>query len=138
MVFTVNIGVTLQRLALENLEEDQRIRKNQRATAPLAARVPRFATIPGVPWHLLEAILRTLLIDNARCIATFDHVNPALARELRDASIFIQGHRILAMGPAAELPQIADEVIDARRGASAGPQGHRPSDGGHVRRSGVV
>ncbi|WP_296490922.1 8-oxoguanine deaminase [Rhodoferax sp.] len=58
--------------------------------------------------------MRTLLIQNARCVATFDHPNPALARELSDASILIQGHRIQAIGPAAELPQTADEVIDAR------------------------
>ncbi|MDO8317854.1 MAG: 8-oxoguanine deaminase [Rhodoferax sp.] len=58
--------------------------------------------------------MRTLLIQNARCIATFDHINPALAHELRDASILIQGHRIMVIGPAAELPQTADEVIDAR------------------------
>jgi 8-oxoguanine deaminase len=80
----------------------------------MGARVTTFATINAVPCHLLKALLRTLLIHNARCVATFDHVNPALARELRDASIFIRGHRIVAMGPAAELPPTADEVIDAR------------------------
>jgi 8-oxoguanine deaminase len=74
----------------------------------------RFATITGLQPRLPRTLLRTLLIHNARCIATFDHANPGLARELHDASIFIQGHRIIAMGPAEDLPQTADEVIDAR------------------------
>jgi len=58
--------------------------------------------------------MNTLLIHNARCIATFDHASPQLAHELRDASILVRGHRIEAVGPAADLPQMADEVIDAR------------------------
>jgi 8-oxoguanine deaminase len=58
--------------------------------------------------------MRTLLIKNAPCVATFDHAQPSAAREFRDASLFIRGHRIEAMGPAADLPQTADEVIDAR------------------------
>ena len=60
----------------------------------------------------------TLLIHNARCIATQDHADPTLARELRNASIFIQGNRIAFVGPDAELPPEAlqaDEVIDARQ-----------------------
>jgi cytosine/adenosine deaminase-related metal-dependent hydrolase len=56
----------------------------------------------------------TLLIRNADCVATFDHPDPAQARELRQASVFIRDHRIEAIGPAAELPASADEVIDAR------------------------
>ena len=56
----------------------------------------------------------TLLIRNADCIATFDHLDPNQARELRQASVFIRDHRIEAIGPAAELPATADEVIDAR------------------------
>ena len=56
----------------------------------------------------------TLLIRNADCVATFDHADPAQARELRQASVFIRDHRIEAIGPAAELPATADEVIDAR------------------------
>jgi cytosine/adenosine deaminase-related metal-dependent hydrolase len=52
----------------------------------------------------------TLLIRNARCVATFDDTR----RELTDASVFIRDHLIGAIGPAAELPQTADEVIDAR------------------------
>ncbi|MDD2924874.1 8-oxoguanine deaminase [Rhodoferax sp.] len=58
--------------------------------------------------------MRTLLIKNARCIATFDHPNPALARQWADASILVRGHRIETIGPATDLPQTADEVIDAR------------------------
>jgi 8-oxoguanine deaminase len=53
--------------------------------------------------------VRTLLIRDAACVATLDDAG----RELRDASIFIRGHRIEAIGPAADLPQEADEVISA-------------------------
>ena len=56
----------------------------------------------------------TLLIRHADCVATFDHPDPAHARELRQASVFIRDHRIEAIGPAAKLPATADEVIDAR------------------------
>ncbi|MFZ4286697.1 8-oxoguanine deaminase [Variovorax sp. HJSM1_2] len=58
--------------------------------------------------------MSTLLIHNAHCVATFDHADPSQASELRDASIFIRDHRIEAIGPAADLPPTADEVIDAR------------------------
>ncbi|MCE1190720.1 MAG: 8-oxoguanine deaminase [Acidovorax sp.] len=51
---------------------------------------------------------RTLLLRNARCVATFDEQR----RELSDASVFIRDHRIEAIGPAAELPDQADEVLD--------------------------
>jgi cytosine/adenosine deaminase-related metal-dependent hydrolase len=60
------------------------------------------------------ANMPTLLIQNARCIATFDQANPLAARELHDASIFIRGNIIEAIGPAADLPHTADEVINAR------------------------
>jgi len=56
----------------------------------------------------------TLLIRNADCIATFDHLDPNQARELHQASVFIRDHRIEAIGLAAELPATADKVIDAR------------------------
>ena len=59
-----------------------------------------------------------LLIENARCVATFDHADPALGRELRDASLFIVDGRIAFVGPTADLPpeaRMANEVIDARR-----------------------
>ena len=54
--------------------------------------------------------MKSLLIRNADCVATFDDAR----RELRGASVLVRGHRIEAIGPAAELPQQADEVIDAR------------------------
>lgn len=54
--------------------------------------------------------MKSLLIRNADCVATFDDAR----RELRGASVLVRGHRIEAIGPAAELPQRADEVIDAR------------------------
>ena len=57
---------------------------------------------------------KTLLIRNARCVATFDNTDPLRARALRDASLFIRGNLIEAIGAAADLPQTADEVIDAR------------------------
>ncbi|WPB57699.1 8-oxoguanine deaminase [Xylophilus sp. GOD-11R] len=53
---------------------------------------------------------RTLLIRNARCIATQDDAGT----ELRDASILIRGKVIEAIGPADAMPLMADEVIDAR------------------------
>jgi 8-oxoguanine deaminase len=52
----------------------------------------------------------TLLIRDADCIATFDDAG----RELRRSSILIRDRRIEAIGPASELVQQADEVIDAR------------------------
>lgn len=54
--------------------------------------------------------MTTLLIRNATCVATLDDTQ----REWRDASVFIRGNLIEAVGPAADLPQTADEVIDAR------------------------
>ena len=53
--------------------------------------------------------MRTLLVRNADCIATQDDART----ELRGASVFVRGARIEAIGPAADLPQEADEVIDA-------------------------
>jgi 8-oxoguanine deaminase len=52
----------------------------------------------------------TLLVRRARCIATQDHER----REWQDASIFVRGHRIEAIGPADTLPTTADTVIDAQ------------------------
>ncbi|RUP23733.1 MAG: 8-oxoguanine deaminase [Curvibacter sp.] len=51
---------------------------------------------------------KTLLLRNARCVATFDDQR----RELSDASVFIRDHQIEAIGPAADLPDQADEVLD--------------------------
>ncbi len=56
----------------------------------------------------------TLLIQNAHTIATQDDASG----ELRNASIYIRGHRIEFIGKATDLPPEAlraDEVIDARR-----------------------
>ena len=60
--------------------------------------------------------MSTLLIQNARCVATFDHADTAQASELRDASIFVRDNRIVYLGPHADLPpaaNAADVVIDA-------------------------
>ena len=53
--------------------------------------------------------MSTLLIRNADCIATLDDTR----RELPNASILVRDGVIEAMGPAAGLPHLADEVIDA-------------------------
>jgi cytosine/adenosine deaminase-related metal-dependent hydrolase len=62
--------------------------------------------------------MTTLLIHDASCIATFDHADPALGRELADASLFVRDHLIEWIGPASQLPaalrDTADETIDAR------------------------
>ncbi len=54
--------------------------------------------------------MTTLLIRHADAVATFDdaHTEPG------NASIFVRDNLIESIGPAAELPQTADEVIDAR------------------------
>ena len=60
----------------------------------------------------------TLLIHNARAVATMDHTDPTQATELRDASVYIEGNRIAYVGPTTGLAARAleaDEVIDARR-----------------------
>ncbi len=54
--------------------------------------------------------MSTLLIRNAHCIATLDDTR----REWSDASVLVRDHRIEAIGPAADLPQEANDVIDAR------------------------
>ncbi len=60
----------------------------------------------------------TRLIQNATCIATFDHADPLQGRELKDASLFVRGNLIEWVGPHADLPPAlrdgAGEVIDAR------------------------
>src|SRR3990167_8349868 len=62
--------------------------------------------------------MNTLLIHNATCIATFDHADPAMGRELKDASLFVSDNVIEWIGPSAELPRAllesAGETIDAR------------------------
>ena len=54
--------------------------------------------------------MTTLLIHNAEAVAAFDDART----ELRQASVFIRNQVIEAIGPSADLPQTADEVIDAR------------------------
>jgi cytosine/adenosine deaminase-related metal-dependent hydrolase len=58
--------------------------------------------------------MNTLLIQNADCIATFANGDCGQGGELRHASVFIRGQRIEAIGPSVDLPNTADEVIDAR------------------------
>ena len=53
--------------------------------------------------------MTTILFKNALALATMDEQR----REFRDASIFIENNRITAVGRAVDLPQTADEVIDA-------------------------
>ena len=62
--------------------------------------------------------MSTLLIHNARCVATFDCVETGKSTELRDASVYIRDNRIEFVGKSTDLPPealLADEIIDARR-----------------------
>jgi 8-oxoguanine deaminase len=52
---------------------------------------------------------KTLLVRNARLLVTMD----AARREIPDGAVFIRGHVIEQVGPSAELPTEADEIIDA-------------------------
>ncbi len=51
---------------------------------------------------------RTLLLRNATVVATMD----ADRREIPDGGVFIRGHVIEAVGPTAQLPATANEVLD--------------------------
>lgn len=51
----------------------------------------------------------TLLVRNARIVVTMD----ASRREIADGAVFIRGNVIEQVGPSADLPDTADEVIDA-------------------------
>ncbi len=51
---------------------------------------------------------KTLLLKNATVVVTMDDQR----RELTGACIFIRGSRIEAVGPAADLPATADQVMD--------------------------
>ncbi|MBL0728774.1 8-oxoguanine deaminase [Piscinibacter sp. HJYY11] len=51
----------------------------------------------------------TLLIRHARLLVTMDDAR----REIEDGAVFVRGNAIEAVGTTAELPQQADEVIDA-------------------------
>src|SRR4051812_28918435 len=52
----------------------------------------------------------TLLVKNATLVATFD----AEGHEWADGGIYVEGNVIKKVGPASEMPEGADEVIDAR------------------------
>ncbi|MBB1161321.1 8-oxoguanine deaminase [Aquariibacter albus] len=52
----------------------------------------------------------TLLIHHARLLVTQDDAR----REIEDGAVFIRDQVIEAVGPSAELPASADEVLDAR------------------------
>ena len=52
----------------------------------------------------------TLLIRRARLLVTMD----AQRREIADGAVFVRDNVIEAVGPTADLPTTADEVIDAR------------------------
>src|ERR1700744_4540259 len=51
---------------------------------------------------------RTLLVRNAALLAPMD----ATRREIEGAALYIEDNRIVAVGPSAELPAQADEIID--------------------------
>ena len=53
--------------------------------------------------------MSTLLIRHARLLVTMD----ALRREIADGAVFVRDGAIEAVGPTADLPDAADEVIDA-------------------------
>jgi 8-oxoguanine deaminase len=53
--------------------------------------------------------MSTLLIHHARSLVTMD----AQRREITDGAVFVRDNVIEAVGPSAELPQSADEVINA-------------------------
>lgn len=52
---------------------------------------------------------KTLLIKNARVVVTMDEQR----REIDNGAIFVRGNVIEQVGPTSELPQAADDVIDA-------------------------
>jgi cytosine/adenosine deaminase-related metal-dependent hydrolase len=58
--------------------------------------------------------MTTLLIKNADCIATFADGASGQDGALHNASVFVRDHHIEAIGPSADMPSTADEVIDAR------------------------
>ena len=53
---------------------------------------------------------KTLLIRHARVLVTMDDAR----REIADGAVFVRGNVIEQVGLSADLPQEADEVIDAR------------------------
>ena len=53
---------------------------------------------------------KTMLVKHADVLVTMDGAR----RELRDAGLFVEGNRIVAVGPTHELPSEADEILDLR------------------------
>lgn len=53
---------------------------------------------------------KTMLVKHADVLVTMDGER----RELRDGGLFIEGNRIVAVGPSSELPSVADQVFDLR------------------------
>ena len=53
---------------------------------------------------------KTMLVKDADVLVTMD----AARREIRNGGLFVADHRIVAVGPTAELPQTADEVLDLK------------------------
>jgi cytosine/adenosine deaminase-related metal-dependent hydrolase len=53
--------------------------------------------------------MKTLLIKNARVLVTMDHTR----REIANGAVFIRDNVIEQVGTSADLPQTADDVIDA-------------------------
>ncbi|WP_321865422.1 8-oxoguanine deaminase [Paraburkholderia tropica] len=52
---------------------------------------------------------KTLLVKNADMLVTMDGAR----REIRGGGLYVEDNRIVAVGPTAELPSDADDVIDA-------------------------
>jgi cytosine/adenosine deaminase-related metal-dependent hydrolase len=63
-----------------------------------------------MPESIPPAAGKTLLVRNARLLVTMD----AQRREIADGAVFIRGHVIEQVGASGDLPQQADEIIDAR------------------------
>ena len=57
----------------------------------------------------MDDMTKTLLIRNARVLLTMDDGR----REIADGAVFVRGQVIEQVGPSADLPQQADEIIDA-------------------------
>ncbi len=53
---------------------------------------------------------KTMLVKNADVVVTMD----AARREIRNGGLFVVDQRIVAVGPTAELPQTADDVLDLK------------------------
>ncbi|APR35767.1 8-oxoguanine deaminase [Paraburkholderia sp. SOS3] len=53
---------------------------------------------------------KTMLVKHAAVLVTMDDAR----RELRDAGLYIEDGRIVAVGATADLPQTADDVLDLR------------------------